>query len=147
MTPDQALIALVTHAKKLGVFTGVLDREPGSSPAKSGVTLALWAGPVTPVTGGLNATSARMEFTARCYRSMLAEPQGDGAILAAASAFVGSLTADFDLGLSLRMVDLLGAYGEPLGYDPGYVILDDRLFRIVDIRVPLIVNDVWTQAT
>ena len=146
MTPAGVLAALVSHAKATGQFIDVRDYEPKSAPSAQGVTLAIWAGPMSPVLGGLAATSARMEFTARLYRSMLAEPQSDRVILDALSTYVGRLTSDFTLGDSLRMVDLLGAYGDPLAYDMGYVEMDHKIFRLADIRVPLIINDVWTQA-
>jgi hypothetical protein len=43
-------------------------------------------------------------------------------------------------------VDLLGQFGTPLSAQAGYVNQDGRLFRIMTITLPLVVNDVWGQA-
>lgn len=145
MTPAAVYAALLSHGRSLGRYAAVLDYEPKSRPAARGDTLALWAGPVEPVTSGLSATSARLEFTARLYR-LMKDGVSDQGLLESVSDFVLSLSQDFDLGGQLRCIDLLGAYGAPLAYDTGYVVLDSTLFRIADIRVPLIANDVWMQA-
>lgn len=139
------LTGLCDHARTLGQFAQVLDYEPKSAVDAHRVTLAVWGGPVDPVASGLAATSVRAEFTARLYRSMLAKPYSDTVLLGAVDAFIAGLSGDFDLGGRLRCVDLLGAYGAPLAYQTGYVDLDSKLYRIADVTVPLIVNDLWTQ--
>jgi hypothetical protein len=94
---------------------------------------------------GLASTSVRVELTARGYRNMLIEPQDDTVLLGAMDALVAGLSGDFDLGGQLRNVDLLGAHGAPLAWTMGYVQQDNKLYRIADLTIPLIVNDLWGQ--
>jgi hypothetical protein len=141
------LAALVSHGKSLGRFVDVLDYEPKSAPAPRGITLALWADPITPVrSSGLAATTASVQFAARLYRAMMADRQSDAEILGALDALMGAYSADFTLGDQIRGIDLLGAYGASLAAVPGYIEHDHKTFRVIDLTVPLIVNDLWTQA-
>lgn len=138
--------AVCDHARTLGGFAAVLDAEPKSALDASGLSIAFWAGPIDPVqASGLSATSVRMELTARLYRNMLAKPYSDAILLDGVDRLIGGLSGDFDLGGRLRSIDLLGAYGAPLGFVTGYVELDSKLYRIADVTIPLIVNDLWTQ--
>jgi hypothetical protein len=43
------------------------------------------------------------------------------------------------------MVDLLGAHGIPLSARAGYDEQDSKMFRVMDINLPLVINDVWQQ--
>jgi hypothetical protein len=45
----------------------------------------------------------------------------------------------------VRNVDLLGAYGAGLSALAGYLNVDNKMFRVVDLTLPLIVNNVWEQ--
>jgi hypothetical protein len=48
--------------------------------------------------------------------------------------------------LLVRNVDIFGegAHGE-LSAQSGYINQDGRLLRIIDITLPLVINDVWPQ--
>ena len=140
-------LAVMDHARRLGRFATVLDHEPTAAPGQRGVTVAYWLGPVEPIrASGLNSTSARVEFAARLYRNMFAEPQSDLEIIGALDTLMAAYSGDFTLGGLVRSIDLLGAYGAPLGATPGYATVGTTLFRVVDVVLPLIVNDLWTQA-
>lgn len=144
--------ALASHALGLGHFAMVNRFEPKSAPA-GGLTAAVWVQDLGPPPGGsgLRSTSARAEFAIRVYQNMLADPQDaiDPAVLAAADALMASLSADFELtlaaGVSVRSIDLLGAYGPALRAEAGYLNQDGRLYRVMTVFVPLIINDAWTQ--
>jgi len=56
-----------------------------------------------------------------------------------------SYAADFELGGNARNIDLLGQTGVQLSAQAGYVEIDNRLFRVMDITIPVIVNDAWAQ--
>lgn len=141
------LSALVSHGKSLGRFVEVIDYEPKAAPQPRGITLAIWADPITPVrAGGLAATTVSVQFAARLYRAMMADRQSDLEILAALDALMGEYSGDFTLGDRVRQVDLLGAYGASLAAVPGYIEHDHKMFRVVDLTLPLIVNDLWTQS-
>lgn len=137
------LATLVSHAKTLGRFAAVLDYEPKAAPDPHGVTLALWADPIeaVPEDSGLNSVTARVTFAGRLYRSMLKEPQSDAEILGALDAYMVALSGDFTLGGTVRNIELLA-----MAATPGYIVQDSKLFRTVDLRIPLIVNDLWGMA-
>lgn len=145
--------SLLSHAQSLKVFDHVGDHEPLSPPG-AGLTLAIMLGPVEPVrSSGLAATSGRLEFQARIYSPRVALPAGgiDRKMLQACTTLLNAYTGDFDLltgniaaGL-VRNVDLLGAYGTPLRGQPGWLVQDGAHYRIYEITLPLVLNDIWGQ--
>lgn len=145
----QALIdAAASHASASGHFERVQGHEPKSAPG-NGLHCAVWVqdiGPV-PLGSGLASTTARVVLMVRLYANMLREPQDgiDPALVGATDALLAAYSGDFDLGGNVRNVDLLGAHGEPLSAKAGYLNQDNRLYRVIDIVLPLIVNDVWDQ--
>lgn len=144
--------ALASHALTLGVFGRVNRHEPKSAPGK-GLNAAIWVQGLGPAPGGsgLAATSVRAEFAVRVFQDMLSDPQDaiDPAVLTAVDALMSAYSSAFTLSLAstvdVRMIDLLGAYGEPLRAQAGYLNQDNRLYRVMTVFVPLIINDVWTQ--
>jgi hypothetical protein len=133
-----------------GLFESVNGHEPKSAPAARGLTAATWwvgTQPV-PAASGLGSTTARVELQVRLYTSMLTEPQDaiDPGMMSAVDVLMGLYSGDFDLGGLVRNVDLLAAAGAPLSARSGHIRQDDRVFRVADITLPLIVNDAWTQA-
>ena len=143
------LDAVATHALSLGLFAVVNGHEPKSAPV-AGVYGALWANDIRPAVGrsGLNSTSIRLEFSFRIGTDMLSEPQDDIdlTILVAASALMSAYSGGFALGGQVAEVDLLGAYGAPLSAKAGYLEQDKRLYRVMTLTIPLIVNDLFDQA-
>jgi hypothetical protein len=98
--------------------------------------------------GALNATSALILFTIRLQMGMLTEPQDDIDItlMRAADEVFALVSGDFTLGDEIDHVDLLGAGGQPLEAEAGYIEHSKTLYRIVDIAVPVVIGDAWTQA-
>ena len=156
-TPDgqaKALFtAVVDHAQTLGLFERVNGHEPKNAPG-SGLTAAVWVQKIGPVPreSGLAATTGRVEFSLRIYTNMLAEPQDeiDPAVTGACLTLIGVYSGDFDLGLAPSFedgmfVDLLGAYGDPLAGQAGYLNQDAKLYRVMTVTLPLIVGDLWQQ--
>jgi hypothetical protein len=138
---------LVTHAESLGRFESVNSHEPKSAPGL-GHRLAIWADKVDPVrTSGLDQTSARVTFLARIYQNMISEPQDaiDPDVLESLDVLMAAYSSDFDLGGSARHIDLLGAYGVGLSAQAGYISQDGRMYRVMTVTVPVVVNDAWTQ--
>lgn len=144
------LNALTTLAAKSGQFDSVLGHEPKAAPTQTGLTCGVWVSDLRTVqSSGLGSVSARLEVQMRVFTSMLQEPQGgiDPAVLDAADALMVAVVGEFQLGLpDTRYVDILGSDGEPLRALPGYLSQDSRLFRVMDVFVPIIVNDVYTYA-
>lgn len=150
MSLDIAAIldGVVSHALMLGLFERVNAHEPANAPGH-GLTCAVWADSVAPLPAGsgLASTSARVVFNARIYTSMLQEPADaiDPNMVAAVDALMSAYSGDFELGGSVRNVDLLGQAGVPLSAQAGYLQQDGQLFRVMTIVLPVIVNDVWEQ--
>jgi hypothetical protein len=139
--------AMVSHALNLGVFDSVEEHEPKSAPGND-VHAAFWVQSVEPIrSSGLGSTSGRIEVSVRIYMNMLSEPQDgiDRSLLEAADALLTAYSGDFELGGLIRSVDLLGAHGAPLSARGGYIRQDSKLYRVMVLTVPLIVNDIWTQ--
>lgn len=142
------LDALVSHAAALGHFERVNSHEPASAPG-NGLTAAVWAQQIAPVpaASGLASTTVRVVFNLRLFTTMLQEPADviDPNMLAAVDALMAAYSGDFELGGLVRNVDLLGQHGVPLSAQAGYVQIDGTLYRVMDLAVPLICNDVWSQ--
>lgn len=144
------LQAVESHALAAGRFDRVNRHEPKKAPGK-GMHAAIWVDRIAPYRGssGLVSTSVVVVLNVRIYTSMLREPQDeiDPEIVDAVDALMTAYSADFDLGVAqVRNVDLLGASGFSLSAQAGYLNQDSRLFRVVTITLPVIVNDVWGQA-
>jgi hypothetical protein len=143
------LDSVVSHALALGIFEAVNVHEPKSAPG-NGLWAAVWVQDIGPVPGGsgLGSTSARVEYTVRLYTNMLMEPQDaiDPALIGAVDTLMTAYSGDFDLNASVRCVDLLGQAGVPLSARAGYLTVDSKAYRIMDITLPLIINDAWSQA-
>ncbi len=145
--------SLVSHAQSLKLFEAVTDHEPLNPPG-GGLSCAVMLGPLEPIrSSGLAATSGRLEFAVRVYSARLQVPASgiDRKLMQAVTTLMNAYTGDLDLltgniasGL-VRNVDLLGAYGTPLRGSPGWLVQDGAHYRIYEITLPLILNDVWNQ--
>lgn len=141
--------AIMSPMMASGRFARVNGFEPKGSPG-SGLTAAVWLDAMTaaPAASGLAASSARIVFKIRLYTSMLSEPQDaiDPEVLDAAVALFGIFAADFDLSGTVRNVDLHGGHGPALSAQAGYLNVSGQMMRVVDVTLPVIVNDAWEQS-
>ncbi len=140
--------AVASHAMTTGLFDRVNTFEPKSAPGY-GVTAAVWAQSIEPAPNfsGLNGTAVRFEMTLRIYTSMSQDPPDmiDVNLIKAVDAMLAAYSNDFTLDSLVAHVDLLGAHGSPLQANAGYIELDGRMMRVMDITVPLIIDNVWGQ--
>lgn len=140
---------LISHAAALGFFDRVNMHEPKNAPG-NGVTYAIWCQGLTPLplASGLASTTVRVEFNGRVYTSMLTQPQDiiDINVIKATDALMASYSGDFTLGGQVRDIDLLGEQGAPLSAAAGYLNVDSKMYRVMTLTIPMIVNDLWTQA-
>ncbi len=135
------------------VFDAVNTAEPKSAPG-SGVTCSIWVQSIGPIVdSGLASTSVRLELSVRIYKSMISpdDDRIDPTMTAAMLSLMEDYSGDFALSIitvapTVRMIDLLGAHGTPLSADSGYISIDNGLYRVLTLTVPIILNDVWTQA-
>lgn len=139
---------LLDHAKALGVFEVARVTEFKSAPPNA-LCFALWVQDLgsSPVGSGLAATNALMRVTARIYFPMLHRPEDEieGKVFSAASGYLGRINGDFTLGDAVRDVDLLGEVGDVPKWEGGYANIDNKLFRIADLNMNVIMNDSWEQ--
>lgn len=145
---NDILNIVVSHAQASGSFDRVNQHEP-KNPVGNGVTCAIWVDYISPViTSGLSSTSARLLLKVRIYKNMLSEPQDaiDPDITAAVDTQMTAYNGDFTLGGEARNIDIMGQYGVPLQAQAGYLNLGNTIYRVMEITIPIIVNDVWDQA-
>lgn len=137
---------VASHAMGLGVFVKVNQHEPKTAP-DNGVSAAIWVQSIGPAESGLASTSIRLVLTVRVFASFISEPQDaiDPAVVDAVDALMAAYSGDFQLSGLVRQIDLLGRGGEPLSARAGYLNQDNKIFRIMDVTLPLILNDVWQQ--
>lgn len=143
------IAAIESHAAASGWFEKVNGHEPKSAPATVGLSCAVWLDSIGPVrTSGLTITSGLMVFNIRLYTSMLSDPPDaiDPNMAAAVDALFTAYSGDFELGGLVRDVDLFGANGTPMSARAGYLNQDGKLYRVMTITLPCVVNDLWTQA-
>lgn len=141
---------LASHAMASGYFDRVNQHEPKSKPGR-GLTCAIWVDRIEPARGrsGLAATSARVVFNVRVYTNMLQQPQDsiDPNVMEATDALMEAYTGDFTLGGDAAFIDVLGmTQGHALDAQSGYINIDNMVYRVMTISVPVIVNDAWPQA-
>lgn len=141
--------ALVSHARALGVFDTVHAHEPKSMPGM-GLHYAVFMANLGPArTGsGLAATTARLELAGRIYKPFASQPEDDidPTLVDALDVLFSAYTGDFELGGSVRNVDVLGSQGSALSARFGYTTIDKQTYRTIDIVIPVIVNDAFTQS-
>lgn len=140
----------ISHAMATGLFGNVLDHEPVSAPG-NGLTYAVWVSDIMPIpaASGLDSLSARLELTGRILLPADTEPQGDvdTSVTGAVSALFAAYAGDFDFGGSVRNVDLLGMHGAGLRARLGFTsFAGGTTYRVATLTVPLIINDLWTEA-
>jgi len=125
-----------------GYFTHVQIGEPKSPPGQR-FTGALFMNAVN-TWGTLSTLCAVYIVTLRIYDNMTQEPQEDVEIEMAilVDQIMDDIAGEFDLGATIQAVDMLGMKGTPLGVKWGYVDVSGTMYRIADITIPLIVNDV-----
>lgn len=153
MTFNQAAInavyaSAVSVAKGLGPFETVIQHEPKSKPV-SLPALAVWTQRIVPVAAvsGLASTSGRLSLRARIYLNWLGKPEDkiDPELVRLTSLLLGAYSGGFTFGGEVMEIDLLGAYGESLSADAGYIEHDGSLYRVMEINLPVVIDDLWTQ--
>jgi len=140
------LTKVTSSLKALGLFTDVLTVEP-KSPFGKGYAAAVFFASAAPATevSSLTYASGLYVFTLRIYTDMLAEPAGqiDPKLIGVVDNVFDALLGDFDLGATVKNIDVFGQMGTPLRAEAGYVDVGGTMYRVVDITLPLVVNDTW----
>jgi hypothetical protein len=147
---DTLVDKVVSHAASLGVFRRVNSHEPKAAPG-NGLTYAVWVDSIEPIgaASGLGAVSGYVILTGRIYGNMLMKPEDeiDPRILKAAAKLLNAYCGDFDFGDTVRAVDLLGMYGQKLHTQAGYATIASTVYRIKDVTIPVVINDMFVMET
>lgn len=140
------LDALISVCQGLGSIEQTIAGQ-GQSPPTSGVGATVWAMPGRPVPkrSGLASVSVALVFNIRLTLSMQTQPPEtvETTLLGAFSDLCNALAGGFTLAGQVEQVDLLGAYGEALRWEPGYVPYDGVTYRCITVPVPVVLDDVW----
>lgn len=146
----QIFSVIGSTAMATGLFDSVIGHEPKSAPPLGQMAhYAYWLGPIRTIqSSGLASVSVRLEVIGRVYINAFQEPADD--IETDACNYVDKLMelycGDFELGGNARMIDIFGSEGDPLLLTPGYIEQDKKQFRIVDVMIPILINDAWTES-
>jgi len=136
-------------AKRLGVFAVARVGEFRNAPP-NGVCFAVWAEQLgAAATGhGLASTTPLFQGTARLYVPGFRKPDDDLEVelLTAADLYLGALSGGFSLRGLARNVDLLGEQGEPLNWKFGHINIDNKISRMADMSINVVLKNEWTQA-
>lgn len=139
---------LTSHAQKLGIFDRVTGHE-SLNPPGNGLTCDVFFVSLRPFAAGsgLATTTGVALFMARIYKpNMRPEDYVEHELLSAGDALIAAYSGEFDLGGRIRNVDLQGQTGTPLSAQGGWLRIDEGMYRTCDVTIPLVVNDLWTQA-
>lgn len=143
------LDAVISHASASGWFDQVNGHEPLHPSPTGGITAGVWVDRITPIrASGLDSVSAVVTFQMMLYQSTQMQPLDalDPHMVQAVDALCTAYCGDFTLGGQARAVDVLGAYGQGLDVRAGYLMQDGTRQRVMTISLPVIVNDLWTEA-
>lgn len=150
----QFQIDIIDYVSRLGMFDSVQNFELTGNVGQ--FVAAVFPDPeaLTPVAGlsGTNVTSLCVQFVVRVYiQASAANPDViDPRALNAAALIMRKFNEGFTFTESIYAIDLLGEKSAGLRAVAGYAKIGSPdgsvLYRIIDIRVPILLADVWQQA-
>lgn len=134
--------AVQSHLEASGRFVHVQIGEPKNVVDQAGFVAAIFNESMRVVGTTMGATIQQHVLTIRLYRNMLAEPEEsielEGSLFV--SAILSLFLGDFELGGSIRNVDVAGQEGQALEARWAYGDVSGKLYRLADITLPLIVD-------
>ena len=136
--------ALKSHAASLGVFRRVNNHEPENAPG-DGISCSIVLGPIAGdgTISGQGSVSGTITFLVWVWNPMMTKPLDgiDPATLTAVSTLLAEYCSNFTLGGLVRNIDLLH-----LRADPVYVEQEGKPFRVMQITLGIVVNDLWVMS-
>ena len=146
------LDAISSHIARTGYVNDVRIGEPVSPPdAIEKMHAAIYMASAGVVSLTLSTTIEVHSVVVRLYRRA-AFGQGDDAgqveaeMALAVSQVTSNLVGEFDLGATMRNIDIAGQYGQSLSATWGYITIGNTVFRTVDLTVRLVVDESATQS-
>lgn len=147
--------AVESYCRSMGRFESVNTHEPTNAP-QQGLTCAVWIDSIVPILrSGLNSASGSLNFRIRIYIPFRQQPLDaiDADVMTAVSELMGAFIGGFTFSSvtqiqdQIRGVDILGGEGsgERLDARAGYLEMDRKIYRVMTIRLPIVINDMWTE--
>lgn len=141
---------LASIVSRSGHFKKVLLSEPKGAPGQ-GLTAAVWVASCFPATGlsGYRRTGVNLQLRVRLMTNALEEPVDkiDTALADAMDKVLSDVITQLipyeDETEDDRTLDVHGKYGPAFGGTFGYVNLDGKWFRVVDITAGVLLGNVW----
>lgn len=139
--------AIASYLQASGYFQTVNTGEPKSPPTGK-LNAAVFMDSVNVVQLTLATTIEIHAVIIRIYINMMSDPeeQIEYQMAEAVSKVSSDLIGEYDLGATIRNVDAGGAHSSGLRASWGYLELGGIIYRIVDMYVPLLVDDSATFA-
>ena len=140
---SNTLDAVAGHLLASGYLRDVMIGEPKSPPNGDQLTASVFLRSINVAEVTLGTTIESHVLMLRVFRNMLAEPTEsmEKEFAKAISSILSDIIGEFDLGGSIRSIDIAGMYGASVSVNYGYMDLGGTMFRIADITLPLIVDD------
>jgi hypothetical protein len=140
----------ISIAQRSGHFDTYQGHEAKNAPG-NGIHFEVVYGGKKPAKGGLSSTSVVVTYLLRVACPMTREPLDliDVDLCKAADAIWDGVHGGyrFDNISGVRCGDLLGSEGDSMTDQSGYITYgQNAMYRVIEIRVPVIINDAYNQA-
>lgn len=134
--------ALQSYAKELALFQNVDTHEPANAPGNRLYCSITLGGIKAIPSSGLASVSGQVTFLVRVWSAAMQRPLDsiDPEVLNAVSALMGAFSGGFTLGETIRNIDLMAMTAQP-----GFVDFEGKQFRVAEISVGAVINDMWTE--
>src|SRR5258708_7947181 len=133
--------AVQSNALTLGYFDSVRSHE-AINPPGNGLTVDIWAKELAPsASSGLAGMALILTLMVRVRCAMDQEPRDDidPNLMTATTALISQYAGNFSLGGTSRNIDLLGQESRGVVATAGHVNMSNKLFRVMDITLPIII--------
>lgn len=143
------LTKLGSYVKRTGRAKRVVLYDPMSQVPPGTISISIRSVRAFNQISALNKTGVCIVFSIVLYIDSKAEPK-DGQELELMGVFdllMQSFNEKFTLEGAVHSIDIFGRAGTPLGADFGRVEIDKVIYRVMDITLPLLVTNVWTQGS
>lgn len=137
--------AIQSHAQKLGVFKGGINLHAPLTNVSPDLACWIILDDLTPTPeSGLPVVSIIVNMLVLITMSLNTRPLDDvdPAVLGAATVLLNEYANNFTLGGLVRDVEVFRG----LKAVAGYSLITGEPYRHVEITLPMIVNDAWTEA-
>ncbi len=137
-----------SQCRASGGFDGVVTHELRKAPTSQFVLGAWWLRTRTiPQRSGLASTSILVTLQARIYMPLQGDPdQLDTELWRRTDLIYAAMHSGLTFTDDEHEIDILGAYGDGVTADAGFLPMPDNTpVRVSDVNVPIVVDDAYAQ--